>query len=832
MQITYDRYSMMLDGRREFIRSGAMHYFRLPSPDLWRDRLYKLKAAGYNTVDLYFNWGFHSPKPGEYDFSGCRDVRKLLDITKELGLWVIARPGPYINAEVSGGGFPMWLLAKKDLPLRNRRNGAFVWSDEYMRYVREWWEQIIPVINDYDHILMCQIENEYSTQDMEPDTMQALYKLARELGVKVPLSHNDLFFAGLYADIVDLYGFDNYSVTSFDQNWRNIPSVFGVLDNIERSLRPFCKDRPLMVCELQAGWFGGWKGPTYEKIIEHLGREHIAVTTKSLLAQGLTVYNHYKAIGGTNWDYLGRVESYTSYDFGAPISEPGLNTERLYETKTINNFLASFDLVATDRVEEPPCAVQPQEMLYGVRANAEDAKQQWLFLRNLEPETKTVVVNEQFNVTLPSHDFLILPWNITLLCGMVLKCATTEVMYQSERVLVLEGDRPLTALFETTEKLSPENSEQAQWKKTDTGYQLCCTSPAPDAFYKTQLGELVIVVLGNHLRDTLWVHDANTLTLGPDARLGKHQYGINSNRTVHQVDLKTGEITTEKKSAKPAPNLPVLGNWNLMTIDPAHLDIAMLEPVSATGPDFDDNGHYEGCGWYAVPLKKNQKPKTVSILARHIWAVYCNTQFVASGHHIELVYGQEPSGRATFAIPAEAYEDADNVLWIYVDSLGHYKGFHDDQQVAPGLIELLIDNADVVADNTPLLFAGDNHWPEPPGMLSDFPAAGAPLVRVETGFSLPVDTELEFPVGLDVGQPVDTERVNIILNGTLVGRWWCECGSQQKFYLPEGLLKRNGENKLAIELFNANPVLTQSAVSEILANIHLFAYDTLTRVDV
>src|SRR5688572_26079767 len=116
-EIQYDRYSLIINGRREFIRSGAIHYFRLPSQALWKDRLFKLKVAGYNTVDIYFNWGFHSQEEGQYDFSGIRDIRKLLEITKELGLWVIARPGPYINAEVSGGGFPMWLLAKKDIPL-------------------------------------------------------------------------------------------------------------------------------------------------------------------------------------------------------------------------------------------------------------------------------------------------------------------------------------------------------------------------------------------------------------------------------------------------------------------------------------------------------------------------------------------------------------------------------------------------------------------------------------------------------------------------------------------------------------------------------------------
>jgi beta-galactosidase GanA len=31
----------------------------------------------------------------------------------EAGIYLLARPGPYINAEVSGGGFPGWLQRYK-----------------------------------------------------------------------------------------------------------------------------------------------------------------------------------------------------------------------------------------------------------------------------------------------------------------------------------------------------------------------------------------------------------------------------------------------------------------------------------------------------------------------------------------------------------------------------------------------------------------------------------------------------------------------------------------------------------------------------------------------
>src|SRR4051812_10206591 len=67
--ITYDRYSMTIDGKRTFIWSGEFEYWRLPSPSLWLDILQKMKAEGYNAVTIYFDWAYHSPKPGVYNFS-------------------------------------------------------------------------------------------------------------------------------------------------------------------------------------------------------------------------------------------------------------------------------------------------------------------------------------------------------------------------------------------------------------------------------------------------------------------------------------------------------------------------------------------------------------------------------------------------------------------------------------------------------------------------------------------------------------------------------------------------------------------------------------------
>jgi beta-galactosidase GanA len=156
--VGFDKYSLTIDGKRTFVWSGEFHAYRLPSPDLWRDILQKMKASGYNATSIYFDWGYHSPAPGVYDFSGVRDMDRLLDIAEEVGLYVIARPGPYINAEVDAGGFPGWLTTQAG---RARTD-----APDYLAASDEWLGRIDAILKKHQltdgggSIVLYQIENE------------------------------------------------------------------------------------------------------------------------------------------------------------------------------------------------------------------------------------------------------------------------------------------------------------------------------------------------------------------------------------------------------------------------------------------------------------------------------------------------------------------------------------------------------------------------------------------------------------------------------------------------------------------------------------------------
>jgi len=69
-------------------------------------RVGKDESRGLQRGFDLFRLGYHSPAPGVYDFTGVRDMDEVLDMAARVGLYVIARPGPYINAEVTGGGSP------------------------------------------------------------------------------------------------------------------------------------------------------------------------------------------------------------------------------------------------------------------------------------------------------------------------------------------------------------------------------------------------------------------------------------------------------------------------------------------------------------------------------------------------------------------------------------------------------------------------------------------------------------------------------------------------------------------------------------------------------
>ena len=73
--IRYDSSCFTINGKDTVIFSGAFHYPRCPKA-LWRDRLTKFKAAGFNTIETYVFWNYHEPEKGKSNLTEFEDFIK------------------------------------------------------------------------------------------------------------------------------------------------------------------------------------------------------------------------------------------------------------------------------------------------------------------------------------------------------------------------------------------------------------------------------------------------------------------------------------------------------------------------------------------------------------------------------------------------------------------------------------------------------------------------------------------------------------------------------------------------------------------------------------
>ncbi|WP_433730639.1 beta-galactosidase [Actinoplanes sp. CA-051413] len=355
--IGYDRYSLILDGRRTFVWSGEFHPFRLPSPGLWRDVLQKMKATGYNTVSVYFDWGYHSPAPGVYDFTGVRDMDRLLAIAAEVGLYVIARPGPYINAEVDAGGYPGWLTtqagkARTDAP-------------DHLAAADEWLTAVDAVIKRHQltdgtgTVILYQIENELAnTATTQRAYMTHLRDKVRADGITVPIFHNDKGregrwvpagsgVAGTVEGPVDLYAFDGYPGgtcrTDATPGSPNTAPDWGIHGpGGARGGASASPDTPGFTAEFGGGWFDYWgSNGTYPCTAVRQGPGYERVFYGTNIANRLSIQNFYMTFGGTSWGWLPAPVVYSSYDYGAAISEARQLRPKALAMKQLGSFVQS-----------------------------------------------------------------------------------------------------------------------------------------------------------------------------------------------------------------------------------------------------------------------------------------------------------------------------------------------------------------------------------------------------------------------------------------------------------------------------------------------------------
>jgi len=310
--INFDGRGFLVHGKRTFIVAGEFQYPRTPRA-MWRERLLRIKRAGYNTIQTYVYWNYHEPTKGRFEFTGEKDLDAYLKLVHSLGLYAIVRMGPYVNAEWDSGGLPVWLRFEPGLrPMTD--NAPFYAA------VTPYLDKLAPILvsNQINHggpILMVQLENEHvlpegggGGTDQSDPYYRWFYKKARALGLEVPL-----FFSGL--------------------NHSDDPAGDAPFDT---SLRT----SPWYSTEFWTGWYGVYG-------VEQGREKKLERATWHVIAYGGAGYTHYTMAGGTDFDTWNNDQQAASYDFGSPIGQAGDLRDSYYYCKRAALFAASFqDLLA------------------------------------------------------------------------------------------------------------------------------------------------------------------------------------------------------------------------------------------------------------------------------------------------------------------------------------------------------------------------------------------------------------------------------------------------------------------------------------------------------
>lgn len=200
--INYARRRILVDGQPRIVIAGEVHYFRVPR-DQWTQRLRLAKQAGCDTIASYIPWLVHELPDGSLDVTGGsrpdRDVAAFIDACAAEGLSFIARPGPFIMAELKNEGLPYRLYTEHPeiIPVGWDGKPAPTATVDYLApaFLSEcerWYGAIMPILADRltthgGPVIAVQLDNEIgmlawvsNSPDLTPLAVSQLRSWIRE----------------------------------------------------------------------------------------------------------------------------------------------------------------------------------------------------------------------------------------------------------------------------------------------------------------------------------------------------------------------------------------------------------------------------------------------------------------------------------------------------------------------------------------------------------------------------------------------------------------------------------------------------------------------------
>ena len=451
--VTWDKHSLMMDGRRIVPVMGEVHYSRIPA-DEWQQEVRKMKEGGVTMIATYVFWNHVEEEEGIFRWDSQRDLRRFLEICRDEDVPVVLRLGPFCHGEVRNGGIPDWLFSK-GCKMRDR-------NPVFLSYVEKLYRQIFTQVQglqwkDGGPVIAAQFDNEYRGRG---EYLMNLKKIATKIGFDLPFYTRtgwpELATPVPFGEMLPLYGdyadgFWDRTLGETDGNYYKAfnfkafrSSTAIATEQLGDQMAKVSKgdeDYPYFTCELGGGMMQAYHRRPY------LYSEDAYSMAVVKLGSGSNLLGYYMYHGGTNPEgktYLNENQrtlgtNYNdmpvkNYDFQAPLGEFGQKNAHYYLLRPLHLFMQDWGEQLAEMEASFPA---PQDIKKG-----DDAQLRWavrskdnsgfIFVNNYE---RLQNLSEKKNVALEACGVKLPKMNITAGCIAIFPVNVNGIKYATAQLV-------------------------------------------------------------------------------------------------------------------------------------------------------------------------------------------------------------------------------------------------------------------------------------------------------------------------------------------------------------------------------------------------------------